>query len=268
MTSPEMVTIPAGPFLMGTSRQQVDWFAGRTDWAREWRDKGYFDREQPQHLVTLPEYYIGRYPVTVGDFGGFVEDSGYQRRAYWTVAGWDWREASDRAQPDLWDAELWAADDRLPVVGVSWFEAFAYCRWLSELTSLSIRLPSEAEWEKAARGADGRLYPWGDGFEAVRCNTRAGGKRRTMPVGSHAPAGESPYGCAEMAGNASEWTASECRPYPYDGKDGRNDPEGLAPRVIRGGSWFKPAARARTACRGMNDPFFADHDVGFRLSQG
>jgi formylglycine-generating enzyme required for sulfatase activity len=262
----EMIHIPAGPFSMGTSDQQIRWLAQHVDQTKKWQERGYFDREQPQHTVTLPDYRIGWYPVTVGEYRAFVAGNGYRCRRHWTDAGWRWREAGSVAQPEFWDDELWAGDDRLPVVGVSWYEAYAYCQWLSEATGRDCRLPTEAEWEKAARGTDGRLFPWGDAFDASRCNTRASGWKRTMPVGQCSPAGDSPYGCAEMAGNASEWTASQYRPYPYDADDGRDAPGGDAERVIRGGSWYKPVLRARVVSRGINDPFFRDNDVSFRCA--
>ena len=263
---PLVIHVPAGSFLMGTSDQQVDWLAQRDVLAREWKEKGYFSREQPQHIVTLASYSISKFPVTVGEYRAFVKAAGYQCRRYWTNAGWAWRESVRRAQPEFWSDEKWAGDDRLPVVGVSWHEARAYCQWLSEETGRHYRLPTEAEWEKAARGTDGRMYPWGDEFDSSRCNTRASRLNRTVVVGQHSPGGESPYGCADMGGNASEWTRSQYRPYPYDRSDGRNEDEGEAARVIRGGSWYKPVLRARTVARGMNDPFFRDNDVGFRCA--
>ena len=262
--APEMVHIPAGPFLMGTTDQQVDWLAQRDDMARKWKERKSFSREQPQHTLALAGYAIGKYPVTVGEYRAFLRAGGYQCYRYWTEVAWAWRESLGKVQPEFWGDEKWAGDDRLPVVGVSWYEAGAYCRWLSEETGEHYRLPTEAEWEKAARGTDGRMYPWGDEFDAGRCNTREGRLNKTAPVGRHSPEGESPHRCAEMAGNASDWTLSQYRPYPYDGSDGRNEEEGEAERVIRGGSWYKPELRARVVARGMNDPFFADNDVGFR----
>jgi formylglycine-generating enzyme required for sulfatase activity len=170
-----------------------------------------------------------------------------------------------RPPPAFWD-DTWAGDERLPVVGVSWYEALAYCRWLAAVMGRGYRLPSEAEWEKAARGTTGRTYPWGDQFDPGRCNTRADGPGRTLPVGGHSPGDESVYGCGEMAGNVSEWTQSLFQPYPYDAAGGREALEAEGPRVIRGGSWFKPKLRARASARGMNDPFFVDNDVGFRCA--
>ena len=202
--------------------------------------------------------------MTVREYRAFVDEAGYLHRQHWTPAGWRWREKTGTVKPAHWDDERWTGDDRLPVVGVSWYEAYAYCRWLSELTGRDYRLPTEAEWEKAARGADGRLYPWGDVFDASRCNTRASGVDRTTPVGQYSPRGDSLYGCADMVGNVSEWTLSQYKPYPYDADDGRDDLVGEAERVTWGGSWHTPAIRARAAARGCNDPFFTDDDLGFR----
>jgi formylglycine-generating enzyme required for sulfatase activity len=251
---------------MGTSDDQIDALANRDEVAAKWKSKGFFSREQPQHDVYLPDFSIAIYPVTVGEFRDFIQASGYHTDRYWTESGWTWRAANDRIKPDYWDEALWAGNDALPVVGVSWYEAWAYCRWLSDLLGVEYRLPTEAEWEKAARGAHGSQYPWGDVFDPSRCNTRSSGIGRTTPVGDLYPQDSSPYGCAEMAGNTSDWTQSKYMTYPYSKGDRRDDPEGDDERAIRGGAWFKPVIRARTAARGMNDPFFADHDVGFRLA--
>ena len=218
---PILVHVLAGPFLMGTSDEQTNWLARQDALAKQWQVTGYFSREQPQHTVTLPDFLISKFPVTVGEYQAFVRAEGYQQEEFWTAAGWAWRRTAGRDQPLCWNDEVWAGNEQLPVVGVSWFEAFAYCRWLSEVADKSYRLPTEAEWEKAARGTDGRLYPWGNTFDVSRSNTRTTKVERTLPVGEHSPQGDSPYGCAEMAGNVSEWTSSQFRPYPYIGHDGR-----------------------------------------------
>ncbi|MCP4544138.1 MAG: formylglycine-generating enzyme family protein [Chloroflexi bacterium] len=263
---PKMIHIPNGPFLMGTSDWQIDQLAQAFDLATKWQEKGYFGREQPRHTVTLSDYYIAKHPVTVKEYRAFVDAGGYRLLQYWTDAGWVWRKTNGIVQPDLWDDAKWAGDDRLPVVGVSWYEAYAYCQWLSKATGRNYRLPTEAEWEKAARGTDGRLYPWGNTFDALSCNTRASGLKRTTPVGEYSPLGDSLYRCMDMIGNVSEWTMSQYKPYPYDTNDGRNDPAGDIERVTRGGSWYSLVLRARTASRGMNNPFFTDNDVGFRCA--
>ena len=259
-----MIPIPAGLFIMGTNEQQIDWLAERDGLAKKWKAKGFFDREQPQHTVTIGRYSIAKYPVTVGAYRSFLEAGGYRNRKYWTEAGWLWRQSTDRDKPKYWDEEQWVRNNKLPVVGISWYEAVAYCSWLSEFNGKKYRLPTEAEWEKAARGTGEQLYPWGDEFDVNQCNTRENKLNRTIPVDELSPRGESPFGCADMVGNASEWTISEYKPYPYDEGDGRNNVEGEKLRVTRGGSWYKPILRARVSARGMNDPFFADNDVGFR----
>jgi formylglycine-generating enzyme required for sulfatase activity len=265
-TAGEMIWIPAGPFAMGTGADEIERLMGEFELARTWAQKGYFGREQPQHRVALPAYWIGRHPVTVAQFREFLEAGGYRQARHWTASGWAWREAADRHEPDHWHDETWTGDGQLPVVGVGWYEVAAYCRWLGEETGRDLRLPTEAEWEKAARGRDSRIFPWGDRFDAAWCNVRASGLERTVPVGRYSPAGDSPYGCAEMAGNVSEWTATQYTPYPYEPGEGRDDPAGEGERVTRGGSWHSPALRARTSSRGMNDPYFADNDLGFRCA--
>jgi len=262
-----MLVVPAGRAVIGTSDGDIAALAAASSEARAWAGKGRFSREQPRHELDISTFLIARFPVTVGAFRAFVDSDGYADAAHWTPHGWAWRTSVGRTHPDHWDEARWTNDDHLPVVGVSWYEAIAYCRWLGARTARPIRLPTEVEWEWAARGSDGRRYPWGDAFEPWRCNTRARDPARTLPVGADSPAGDGPFGCAEMVGNVSEWTASAFRPYPYDPDDGRESREGDDPRVTRGGSWFSPDLRARAASRGMNDPWFADHDLGFRIAE-
>lgn len=147
---------------------------------------------------------------------------------------------------------------------MTWHDALAYCRWLAAKTGLPVTLPSEAEWEKAARGADGRIYPWGDEWDPGKCNSRKGGKGRTTPVGAYSPAGDSPYGCADMAGNVREWTRSTYRDYPYDPEDGRGELDNNAPHELRGGAFFSYQSNVRCAVRRRDHPSNRSSHVGFR----
>ncbi len=193
-----VVWIPPGPFIMGSDKA---------------RDPQAYDDETPQHEVTLPGYWISRAPVTVAQFRAFVRESGYR---------WDGQ------------GEKQGGDDH-PVVHVTWHDALAYCRWQARRTGLAVTLPSEAEWEKAARGADGRIYPWGDKFDEGKCNSSEGGVGTTSAVGRYSPQGDSPYGCVDMAGNVWEWCRTKWE-NSYRDYRGDDDLEGNAARVVRGGS--------------------------------
>ena len=263
---PEFIAVPAGPFTMGISSQQIAHLASASHEAREWRSHNRFEREQPAHTLALPDFSLAKNPVTVGDYRAFIKESGYETKRFWTTAGWEWRVATSRTLPNYWDESPWTDDDRLPVVGVSWFEAIAFCVWLGTRVDLEIRLPSEAEWEKGARGSSDRIYPWGDFFDRRFCNTRSHGVGRTIPITDVPRSGDSTYGISGLIGNVSEWTSSRFEEYPYDPNSGREDTEEVCLRVTRGGSWSSPDIRARATSRGMNDPWFADRDLGFRVA--
>jgi formylglycine-generating enzyme required for sulfatase activity len=165
---PQMVTIPAGKFLMGTSDSELKEIAKLDE------DKNYQEwikRELPQHEVTLSAYAIGRYPVTNAEFKRFIDDNGYTMQNYWTDAGWKQKESESWTKPRYWDDAQWN-DPAQPVVGVSWYEAAAYCKWLSKKTGKPYRLPTEAEWEFAARGKEGYRYPWGNQWDKTKCNNK------------------------------------------------------------------------------------------------
>ncbi len=241
-----MVTIPAGPFLMGS------------DPARE---PGAGPEEQPQHTVHLPEYAIGRTPVTCTQYLVFLRETHYRPPAHWRLLRWRIRHVP-------------AHHEEHPITNVSWYDALAYCAWLSERTGRRYRLPSEAEWEKAARGTDGRRYPWGDGWDATCCNI-AREVQSTTAVVAH-PSGASPYGVLDMVGNVWEWTRSlwglNLRApefgYPYDPGDGRENeaaPEYVR-RVLRGVSFYNDAAMARCAARYRYSPHNTYDSVGFRVA--
>jgi formylglycine-generating enzyme required for sulfatase activity len=254
---PGTVLVPAGPFLMGSTPGLIA--AIQNEDSRNWAKK----TQQSQRTITLPKYRIGKYPVTVGEYRIFVEAGGYHVSRYWTAAGWQYRERGYRTRPGLWHDPEWTGDDWLPVVGVNWYEAYAYCRWLAEAATRSYRLPTEAEWEKAARGTDGRPYPWGDALREGVCNTEEAGILDTTPVGRFSPAGDSPYGVADMAGNVWERCATRWRNRYREQAD--DDPEGDVRRVVRGGSWSNNWIPARTAHRNWNPPNLRGYDLGFRV---
>jgi formylglycine-generating enzyme required for sulfatase activity len=151
------------------------------------------------------------------------------------------------------------------VVRVTWHDAMAYCQWLAEAAGKAYRLPSEAEWEKAARGRDGRIWPWGNEWDEKRCNSEQGGVGDTTPVGQYSPGGDCPYSCVDMAGNVWEWTPSLLKGYPYDPEDGREDAEAGDSRVVRGGAFSNLQGFARCASRNWCDPDYRHWLVGFRV---
>jgi formylglycine-generating enzyme required for sulfatase activity len=248
----DWVTIPAAEFLMGSDR--------RTDiYTRA--------NETPQHALVLPQYRIARAPVTVAQFAAFVHATGYKTTAEahgsaFILAGWEWQEVkgANWANPRGPKSHVRYKQEH-PVTCISWYDAQVFCRWAG------VRLPTEAEWEKAARGADGRIWPWGnDAPDDKRCNFRRN-VGDTTPVGAY-PAGASPYGLLDVSGNAWEWTSSFYRRYPYDATDGREDPEGDEDRALRGGAWNQLDLDfvVRCATRGGSSPALRNGDVGFRVA--
>ena len=288
----EMITIPAGTFLMGNNGHEG--FEG--------------PEEFPQHSVNLRTYQIGKYEVTRGQYRKFIEAGGYQNPSYWSPEGWKWKESDTidyagmngqvihtvrpnskekRKEPEHWAAEQeWIGHgfghprfiqtDNHPVVGVTYYEAEAYCKWAGG------RLPTEAEWEKAARWDEKKqhanTWPWGDTWDAEKCNNAedhnpaAGGyqKNQSAPVGSY-PAGASPYGCMDMVGNAYEWVADWHKSYPGGSK--RFDRTNRY-RVVKGGCWDDGPLGVRCAYRGWylppsssgTGPGDSDY-IGFRVAR-
>ena len=204
------------------------------------KDKDAKGNEQPQHRVYVSEFYIAKYPVTNGQY-----------------AAWKGHDIP-------------SGKENHPVVDVSWDDAVAFCAWLSQETGKSFRLPTEAEWEKVAREVDGRLYPWGDVWDKDKCNTDKSGIGDTTPVGEYSPAGDSPYGCADMAGNVWEWCADWWDKYEYRRRVGNvvKDPKGAESgedRVLRGGSFYNIRQLVRCAFRYNFHPFSRSRYRGFRV---
>jgi formylglycine-generating enzyme required for sulfatase activity len=224
----DMVLIEAGPFTMGQDSSKP--------------------KNGPAHEVDLPAFEIDRFEVTNAEFAQFAEQSGYVTYAE-QGSSKNWRDVA-------------TGKDNHPIVYVTWDDASAYCEWSGK------RLPTEAEWEKAARGNDGRLYPWGSEFNAENGNFYEGGIRGTTAVGSF-PGGASPYGVEDMAGNVREWVVDFFLPYPDQAADA--DPFfGEENRVNRGGGWFdgEDGEIVTTYNRNAGPPgTSANDDIGFRCAR-
>jgi formylglycine-generating enzyme required for sulfatase activity len=209
-------------------------------WFLMGRDEGR-GSHQPQRRVYLDTYAIDCTEVTNAAFGEFVSQTGYE------AVGWDVQRAETRSDE--------------PVTGVLWRDAEAYCRWMNR------RLPTEAEWEKAARGTDGRRYPWGDRWGSRRANTAESGSGGVAPAGSY-PQGVSPYGVLDMAGNAAEWVADSFDWAYYRTAPNRNPqgPDAVLDHGVRGGSWASPREHAQTFFRDSSHSVRPNPRIGFRCA--
>ncbi len=241
-----MVQVPAGCFMMGSS-------------------DGYSD-EQPVHEQCFEQaFWIGQTEVTNAQYAAFMDAGGYTNATYWTEAGWSWRQSENRTQPDCWTNSAFNQLDQ-PVVCVTWYEAVAYSAWLSATSGETFRLPTEAEWEYAARGPDGLIYPWGNEWNAD--NAVTGETSRGLAAVGSRPAGASWVGALDMSGNVWEWLSSQYAAYPYSATDGREDVQADARRVVRGGSWDIYQDFARASVRGNFSPRGRSRlNLGFRVSR-
>ena len=241
VASKEMIRIPAGEFLMGSPDG-----VGNAD-------------EHPQITVYLDEFLIGKYEVTNDQFVEFLNDVGANDDGLGhRFVNLD--IAAIRLKSGVYKSLNRKGDH--PVVGVSWYGAKRYAEWEGA------RLPTEAEWEKAARGSDGRTWPWGNTWDAKKCNTSEAGPHTTTPVGSY-PEGVSPYGVYDMTGNVYEWTSDWYQSDYYKTSPRRNPkgPETGVFRVLRGGSWAELKVLSRPAVRFGQQPEGADSDFGFRVAK-
>lgn len=215
-----------------------------------------FPEDRPSHVVMLDDFYIDKYPVTNAQFEVFIGEGGYANSEYWSEEGWNWVQQTQRKCPQYWD-DLRFNLPNYPVVGVSWYEASAYAKWAGK------RLPTEEEWEKAARGPTRYEWPWGNEFRSSFVNVAEGEERvdDTTPIGIY-PAGASYYGVLDMSGNVSEWTDDWYRPYPGSMHE---DPRfGERFKVRRGGGWGWDRDFARCTCRVPSLPTADYAVIGFR----
>jgi formylglycine-generating enzyme required for sulfatase activity len=240
---PEMILIPAGEFLMGSDSQQ---------------DEHAHESQQPQYCLFLLGYYLAKTPVTHAQYHAFLRATGRE-----APEGWGWgKYTPPRGKEDH------------PVFNVSWYDALAYCQWLSEVTGKSYGLPSEAEWENGARGTAGCIYPWGNQWNAMHCNSAESRLGETTSVYAY-PQGASPNGILDMAGNVWEWTRSlwgrngenpDYR-YPYRATDEREnlDAGQEVLRVLRGGAFYSSRRDVQCAYRNRYAPDGRYRSFGFRV---
>ena len=250
----EMVLIPSGSYIMGSTSSQTTTLIDKDDRL----STDFFHPEYPQHAVSLPAFYIDRYPVTNAQYAAFVAATGHPAPKYWTHAPYMGVEAL---------FPVGGKHGTHPVVGVSYADALAYCEWAGK------RLPTEAEWEKAARGGlVNQNYPWGNESSRDYANT-AGmwGKDKwlwTSPIGSFPPNG---YGLSDMAGNVFEWCADWYAPdyYQHSQEENPQGPKTGQTRVLRGGSWSNNVFgiyQMRCAYRFHARPETRNLTIGFRCA--
>ncbi len=244
----DMVLISDGLFGMGNSSKSAS------------------SDQIPAHQVFLDSYYIDKHEVTFQEYEKFIQAGGYQKREFWTEDGWKFIRQNQIAGylvmgqkgAEMLVQKLYNAPDQ-PVIGVSWYEADAYSRWAGK------RLPTEAEWEKAARGPKGFLYPWGNEMNFANISYRVTNGKRTVPVGSF-PSGASPYGVMDMAGNVWEW-CSDWYDETYYAKSPSKNPQGPVSgthRVLRGGAWGSNRMQLQSTYRYYDQPTYRGFNVGFR----
>lgn len=222
-------------------------------------------------------YNIAKYPLTNAQFAPFIAAGGYDQRQWWTDAGWEAKSqglafdystggtvsSAAWTQPRHWQEAQWNGAD-YPVVGVSWYEALAYCRWLSDQTGESITLPTEEQWQYAAQGDDGRKYPWGEEWDCTLCNNSVQPcqSEGTTLVQQYEGKGDSAFGVVDMSGNVWEWCLTT-----YEGES--NAIEGEAVRTIKGGGWFFfTKADCRCNFRYGDMPYSNYTFRGFRMVRG
>ena len=282
-----MILIPEGLFLMGSTKQDIERLLSLDQNIEAFR----LENETPQREVCLSAYFIDKHPVTNARYKKFIESGGYAQQTLWSDAGWEYVSQSRPLETGDLDGVSHGEPD-CPVVNVSWYEAEAFAKWDGK------RLPTEAEWEKAARGVDGRIYPWGSEFDKKRLNCAEAKIEKPTHVTKY-PQGQSVYGCLDMAGNVWEWTADWYDSHYYRTAP-NNNPQGphiaeespyfgrpedvgisiyeLKPsesskalsgcKALRGGSWNgSGVVHVRCANRDYDEPTYKNDIISFRCAR-
>jgi formylglycine-generating enzyme required for sulfatase activity len=274
MKTINIILINAGNFTMGSTKKEVEQVKNKFP---DFEPK-LLEREIPQSEIFLDTFNISKYPITNLDFGEFIQNTKYITTAekegtgfvfdpkFRVVEGVNWKN------PFGPDSDL-INKEKHPVTQVSWFDALEFCKWLSEKSGKKYRLPTEAEWEKAARGTEGRLFPWGNKWKSSFCNSENRFKG-TTPVDYFEENNISPYGVVDMCGNVFEWTSTtigstepwpEKYSYPYNPHDGRENSKLEARRVGRGGSYSREWVYCRNTFRFADMPKDRYSAQGFRV---
>jgi formylglycine-generating enzyme required for sulfatase activity len=264
---PAMVPIQGGSFVIGLTSTEIKRLPND--------EQQSFSNTKNEVAVQIADFELARYPLTNAQYAVFIERGGYDPQAPWwqtDLVGQQWLRGDQRRSPSFWDDPRFGfARPSHPVVGVTWYEATAFCRWLTQHLDdgYAYLLPSEAEWEWAVRSLERRMYPWGNDeptMERASYNQKYG--FTTLAVGCF-PRGATPEGVLDLAGTVLEWTRSEYRAYPYDPADGREAGENSADKqfTLRGGSWYAPPLYLRAAFRFHFTPGDLNQDVGFRLAR-
>jgi formylglycine-generating enzyme required for sulfatase activity len=285
---PDMVQIEGGEFVIGETSSSIDMMASqRQSPYEQGMVRRWYRSTRNDHSLTVPQFEIARYLVTNAQWRLFIDDDGYNPDAsWWDNAGQAWllrddqmvkglkphQQRDHKQHPEWWDREYGITRPNYPLVGISWYEAMAFCRWLTQNQihnpeGYRYNLPSEAEWEYTARQALRRTYAWGNEPLDTECANFNQAYRGTTAVGCFAPGAAPDYYLYDLTGNVWEWTRSEYRDYPYDPDDGREDihnPVGKS-FVMRGGGWNNNAVYLYASSRDYFRPDTYSTNVGFRL---
>ncbi len=238
-----MLLIPGGEFIMGTDSEQVN------------------PDQRPAHTVDLDAFYIDQHEVTNAQYEEFILAGGYKNKKFWTQEGWDFIQKHQIEAPLKYGQNSVSTEPDQPVIGVSWYEAVAYATWAGK------RLPTEAEWEKAARGTDQRIYPWGNEMDFSKLNYFPH-VTKILAIGSF-PQGASPYGVMDMAGSLGEWTADWYGEVYYAQIPGKNPkgPNQGQYRVLRGGGWDSIRLQLQCTYRYYDKEDRRTYNIGFRCAK-
>jgi formylglycine-generating enzyme required for sulfatase activity len=281
VVSPPVVVHATSAPAKPTKPRSIDLLPGPFAWVEIPGGRGTMKTDESGVTLTIPtqRYWIAKYPLTNAQYGLFIDADGYTQNRWWTADGiearqqgieWNWTGSAWEkkvtgkpwTEPRYWQDSKWNGKEQ-PVVGVSWFEAVAYCQWLSDVTGEKIMLPTEEQWQYAAQGDEGRDYPWGKSWDASRCNNNVDSKGigKTTPVRQYEGKGDSPFKVVDMAGNVWEWCLTDYENRTSDVNSTANK------RVLRGGSWVSnDSGGFRCAFRNGVNPDFRNFYWGFRAA--